>query len=210
MRLPTRPAARYALIAVLVVVALCATGAAVLTYGILYRQWESPTVRALAAWSRFPAARVSGRTVTYTAYLAQLDALRTFLSGSAAQSMNLPSAVTADYTDATLSRAVRIVAVEKFADERNIVVTPLDVDRSYDSVRERAGTSTTPGEIQAFIKDTFGMDEAQFKTSVIRPALLEDLLKQKAFQQTQDAEAFPKELEAYVTSTAVVRYLRFR
>jgi hypothetical protein len=176
--------------------AVCASTAAASVY--LWKS-ESPTVRTVGGW--LPAAKVEGRTISYGTYLEHVDAQRAFLSGP----MATDSGVVRDITDTerkeALDRAIRIEAVAGLAEEANVVVTPLDVDRAYDDLVSRAGTSTSPEEIQAFLKAQFGWDEAEYKEYLLKPAFTEEILR------TKGGDAFDAALQARIDGAK--RYLRF-
>lgn len=199
------------IVGVCTVALLIVGGGAAFAYGVYARQWDTPFVRRVAALVRLPAARVGSHVITYTEYLTHLDAEKRFLQGPAAQAEGLSGEPTADDRKSVLDRTIRIATVEELAAQNGLVVTPLDVDRTYDELVARAGTSTTPQEIQTFLMDQFGWTEADFKQYVVRPAMLEDGARQ-AFERraatTTDATAFDKELEAKLTGPEVKRYLK--
>ena len=199
----------WVLVVFLSVAAAAGIGITVLVLGIFQHQWDASFVRSVAGILRIPAARVGQRTISYTTYLTHADAEQRYLSGPAARAQGLPVTMTAEYKSQALDRAIRIAAVDEFAQARGVVVTPLDVDRVYDSLIAQAGTSTTPEEIHNFLRDEFGWDENDFKTFVVRPALTEDILKQKELQATKDANAFDKEMADRLKKLDVVRYLKF-
>lgn len=200
---------RKIFIALSAVVLSLAVSASALAYEVYAKQAESPMVRRLAGAFHLSAARVGNGSVGYADYLIQLDALRAYLAGPAAQALGIPNALTPTNRMNALDRAIRITAVEQFAKERAIVVTPLDVDRAYDYVRQPEGATTTREEFQAYIRNAIGWEEPQFKQYIIRPALLEDLLKKKALEETKDATAFDKELADRLAGKDVVKYLKF-
>jgi len=212
MKIPWRWSNRgfvWAAIGALFAVAVVGIGATVLLQGIFQHQWDSSFVRRLAAWFPIPAARVGNRVIPYATYLVHADAEARYLSGPTARSQGVSATMTAENKSLALDRAIRTVAVEEFANERGIVVTPLDVDRVYDGLIALAGTSTTPGEIDAMLRDEFGWSAAEFKTYVVRPAFTEKLLQQKESSSSTDATAFTKELEGRLQKPDVIRYLKF-
>jgi len=162
---------------------------------------EKPFVRSMAAILHLPAAKVGDRTVSYEEYLAHVDAQRAFLSGPIAKD----AGVVRDITDAerkeAYERAIRIEAVEGLAIESGLEVTSLDVDRAYEDLVSRAGTSTTPDEIQVFLKAQFGWDEASYKRYLLRPAYIEEILR------TRGGDTFDQSLQTRIDSAK--RYLNF-
>lgn len=172
-------------------------------------QNEDAVTRSLAGWLRLPAARVGSRVVTYDDYLAHLGSLRLFLEGPLAAAQGLGGPVGPAEKASALDRAIRIVAIDEMAVDAALSATPLDVERAYDGLVAQAGTSTTPGELQDFLRDQFGWNEAEFKRYVIRPALLEDALRAKRTRETSDETSFDRELEERMKREDVVKYLSF-
>jgi hypothetical protein len=169
---------------------------------------ENPPLTSMIGW--LPAARVGSQTVTYAEYLKHVDAQRAFIEGPASQAQGVTTTFGDADRSAALERAIRIAAIDDLAAKAALQITPLDVDRAYMSLVDRAGTSTTPQEIHDFLHDQFGMDEAEFKQLVVRPALIEDTLRQQRAQETGDAQTFDKELETRLQQPDVVRYVRFQ
>lgn len=182
---------------------------AFLSASVYVLQREDAVTRSLAGWLNLPAARVGRMNVTFADYLAHLGSLRVFLTGPAAAAQGLASDIGPEQKQSALDRAIRIAAIDEMAASADLVATSLDVERAFDGLVAQAGTSTAPGELQAFLRDQFGWSEQDFKRYVIRPALLEDALRAKRLRETQDAEAFDKELEERLKLPDVVRYLRF-
>lgn len=170
-------------------------GFAVLLFGVYVRQWDGPVTRVVAGALRLPAARVGNSSVRYTDYLVHLDAQRRFLSGPAARALGLPDTLNSTEKTKALDRAIRIVAVDQLAAEKKFTLTPLDVEREYSQLVERAGTSTTPEEIRQYLQDNFGWDEQNFKQYLMRPALTEDALRQMATNAGGDVKTFEKDLQ---------------
>ncbi len=191
------------------VVMILALGTATVVYGIHRYQWEGPGMRMMASVLHVSAAQVGDKKIAYGEYLHHLDAERKYLSGPAAKAQGMPSELTPELRKEALDRAIRIAAVEEFAQKRGVIVTPLDVDRVYDGLIAQAGTSTSPGEIQSFLRDQFGWNEAEFKNYVVRPALMEDVLKQKEFLATKKADAFDNELNERLKQPDIKIYMAF-
>jgi hypothetical protein len=183
---------------VVLIAACLATGAWASVY--VWRS-EQPIVRVMASTLRLPAAKVENLTVSYEEYLTHVDAQRAFLSGP----MAIDAGAVRDITDTerreAYERAIRIEAVEGLAIESGLEVTPLDVDRAYDDLVARAGTSTSAEEIQAFLKAQFGWDEASYKKYLLRPAYIEEILRSRG------GETFDATLQTRIDGAK--RYLRF-
>lgn len=182
-----------------VAVALFATAIAGLVASVYLLKSEHSIVRAMG--SSFPAAKVEGRTVSYGMYLEHVDAQRAFLSGPLVADTGVQRDITDAERQEALDRAIRIEAVEGLAVESGVVVTPLDVDRAYDELVARAGTSTTPGEIDVFLKAQFGWNEEEYKQYLLRPAFIEEILRSKG------GDTFDAQLQARIDGAK--RYLTF-
>ena len=183
--------------------------ASVWTYGIFKAHWDTPVVRGIASFTRFPAARVGSHFVLYSDYLNHLDAERRFLKGDNAKAQGLPSIPDVDMQKQTLERVMRISAVEDYAKANNFSVTPADLDSAFLSLVRQGGASSTVAELDAFVRDEFGWDESQFKQNVLRPALLEDGLKTKLAKESPSSTPFGDVLDARLQAPDAVRYLKF-
>ncbi len=170
-----------------------------LVTSVYYWKLENPFIRSVA--SSFPAANVNGRLVSYGTYLEHVDAQRAFLSGPMVADTGAVREITDLERKEALDRAIRIEAVAGLAADSQVEVTPLDVDRAYDDLVARAGTSTSPAEIQTFLKKQFGWDETEYKKYLLRPAFTEELLRNKG------GDTFDATLQARIDGAK--RYLRF-
>lgn len=184
-------------------------GVSAVWYGVYKTHGELAVVRQLPFVGLLPVARVGGKTVSFHDYAIQIDAAKTFLSGSEARAQGLSPEITQEIRQLSYERAIRIVAVEVLAERDELVVTPLDIDRAYDTLISYAGTSTTKEEIEGFLRNQFGWDVPSFKNYIVRPALIEDLLKQRRVATTQNVQAFEQELQAFLKGDEVKRYLQF-
>ncbi len=207
MSFGTRAWLRPALLAGSIVLCVAAGSVVWLIYHLSSSARVTSLARQVVTALPVPAARVGSRFVLYRDYLAQLDAAQRFLSGPTARAQGLPTELTPEMRSKVLDQAVRIAAVEELAAQAQIVITPLDVDRAFDELIAHAGTSTTPEEIHQFLQSEFGWDEVHFKKFVVRPALMEEALKQKKSADPQDA-TFDRELSARLTKPDVVRYVK--
>ncbi len=182
----------------------------VLSYGVFIQQWDGPAFRKVVEILPVPAARIGSRVVRYSNYLQHLDAERKFMSSEAGKAEGVPRLNDLQIRQDALERSIRIAAIELYAEERGIVVTPLDVDRSFDTVRQSSGTSTTAEEFRKILDDQFGWTEEEFKKHFLYPSLLEDGLVKKKQAENQEADAFAKELEARANGPDVKRYLKIK
>ncbi|MCE9585966.1 hypothetical protein K8R04_01440 [Candidatus Uhrbacteria bacterium] len=181
------------------VVALLAVITAGLLASVYLWKSEHPLVRAFA--SSFPAANVDGRKISYGTYLVHVDAQRAFLNGPLAADSGVIRDITDSERQESLERAIRIEAVEGMAEESGVVVTPLDVDRTYEELVSRAGTSTSAEEISSFLSAQFGWDESEYKTYLLRPAFIEEVLRSKG------GDTFDAALQARIDGAT--RFLKF-
>lgn len=195
-----------ALASIILAVAIGSLG----VYTAVYRyRSEAPVVRTIARILPLPAAKVGSVPVSYNTYLTHVDALRGYLSGPAAAANGIgPEATEADLSGA-LDRAIRIEAVRQMADEKGVSVTPIDIERTYADLVAKAGTSTTPGEIEVFINDQFGWSVADFKAYILGPAILEDTLRLQMQTETGSPTAFDDALAERMNADHVKRYLEF-
>lgn len=191
-------------------IAVAAIGIGALSYACLGREWDSAWSRRISSILPIPAARVGNRWISYRDYLRQLDATRLFLSGPVARSQNFPEQLTPDIRHKVLLQTMRIEAVEELAEGQGIVLTPLDIEREYRALIARAGTSTTPEEVRVFLRDQFGWDEADFKTHIVRPAMLEAALRESSIQRGETEDVFESMILDRLQKPDVVEYVHIQ
>lgn len=190
---------RHKILAISAVLIVATTLMIALLSGVYLLRSEQPLVRMMGGW--LPVASVSGNTVSYGDYLTHVDAQRVFLTGPLAQDSGAVREITDSERREAYERAIRIRAVEGLAEEADVEVTPLDVDRAYQDLVARAGSSTTKEEIQTFLKAQFGWDESEYKANLLRPAFTEEILR------TKGGEEFDRLLQARIDGAS--RYLSF-
>jgi hypothetical protein len=147
----------------------------VLTYGIVYRQWNQPAVVTVARVLHFPIGHMGSHWFTYASFLDQLNAEQKYLASN-------PGATTAtdlDVKKLIIQKMLNDAAVEAVADDQKIVVTPVDVDHVYAEIIQSTGTSTTPAEFRSFLQDTFGWGEEAYKEYFVRPETVHREIRQK-------------------------------
>lgn len=181
----------------------------VVFYGAYVKHWEGPGFRRIVHVIPLPAARVGSTWITYDTYLHHLDAERELFHSPTGQADGMPKLTDLELHQDALERLIRITAIEQFAKQRDIVITPLDVDRAFDGLRLQNGTSTTVQEFQGVIKDRFGWTQDEYKTYFLAPAMLEDGLNKKSEAETNASSTFPQELDARISQPDVVRYIKF-
>ncbi len=165
---------------------------------------DRPWIRTLVTRVPIPIARADWQFVRYSEYLKQQDTTRLFLHSPVTQGQNLPKELDAAGNKIILDQLVRVLAVSVMAQSAHITLTAADIDKSYDALIARAGTSTDPGEIKTYLHDAFGWDIATFKHRVVAPATLETAVRQEVYKN--DAAAFEKALEEKLKKT--VTYIR--
>lgn len=177
-----------------------------LLFGTYVRHSEGAVIRAAGSW--LPAAKVGSRTINYGEYLDHVDAAAKFMAIQG-PAEGLSGAMTDAERAGALDRAIRIHAVQEMANEKNIVVTPIDLDRAIDQTLMQAGTSTTIGEFREYLDKVYGWNEDEFKRFILGPALLEEGVK-RAFVRDGKTEAdFTAELDRRMEEPYAKRYLKF-
>lgn len=154
---------------------------------------DRPWIRRVVTRLPIPIARVGSQYVRYEEYLAQRDATRAFLRSPVARGQGLPTEIDVNAERAILNQLVRVAAVQEMAKTANLALRAGEVDRMYQDLLGRAGTSTEPGEVAAYLQSTFGWSEQTFKERVVRPAVLETVVKQEMYKG--DEAAFEKALQ---------------
>lgn len=180
-----------------------------LSYQIISQHAETPAVRALAQVTQFPVARVGTDWISYREYLVQSDAQAKYLKGAEARTLNLPLETTPTMQQAVLDQLVRNAVIERLAKQYDFKVSTDEVDRSYQDLIARAGTSTQPGEVQAYLEQSFGWTETEFKKYIVQPALLQNGLGQKRQADTGKEETFEAEITAALAAPNVKKWLTF-
>lgn len=178
-------------------------------YGITRKHWEGPATRTFARLVSFPAGRVGSHTALYTDFLAQTDAQAIYLKTEDAKSRHLPSEVNDQTRKAAFDQIMQIATLDQLAEENQVSITPLDVDRAFSDFEANAGTSTQPGEIDDFLKHSFGWTRDDFKRYFIRPGVLSQALRAKMSGTTEDqkSQALQKALDERMTKPDVKKYL---
>lgn len=208
MRIPFKP---WMLIIVTIVLFGLLAGLGALANVLYWHPQDRPWVRSIVSHAPVPVARVGGTFILYKEYLIQQDAAQTFLTAEAASQAALPdgqvlpSALDGQAKQLILDQLIRAAAVKQLADAADLHLTDEDVTRSFEELIARAGTSTNPGEIDGYLKSTFGWTREEFSQRVVRPATLETAVKQEVYKN--DDAAFQAAL-GDKTKNAVV-YIRF-
>ncbi len=155
-------------------------------FGIYRKGWDGTVARGVAWALHLPAITVGDKGVSLATYLEDLKAEQAFLQGAGARAQGLSQEMTAEVRAGVAERTIRRVAVEMLADREKIVVTPIDVDRSYQQIVAGMGTTTTPEVFEGFLKNEMGWNVDLFKKYVVRPAFIEDSLATVASTTKKD------------------------
>lgn len=209
MRISFKP---WMLIVVTVVLFGVFAGLGGLANVLYWHPQDRPWVRSLVSYAPVPIARVGGSFVAYKDYLVQQDAAQTFLTAEAASQAAipdgqvLPTSLDTQAKQLILDQLIRAAAVKQLAEAADLRLTDEDVTRSFEELIARAGTSTNPGEIDAYLKTTFGWTRQEFSQRVVRPATLETAVRQEVYKD--DDAAFQAALTEKMKNAAV--YIRLQ
>ncbi len=206
--------ARTALVAIVLVLVLL-VGVTGIVYAVYMQRSDTSFIRVTGGF--LPAARVGADYIAYKEFLDSRDALHIYLASAAAQSAGLSGPVNAVVEKNALERLTREAAVKELAAERKVTVADEDLLAAFTDLV--AQTSSTVPNVSEYLQKTFDWDEEQFRTRVIRPALLEEKLAAtfpaQAPSPENGVEPYPGfvELEKYLQERLakpdVKTYLRF-
>ncbi len=190
-------------------VVIMLAGASISVWMAVYRAHSDATIiRSIASTLSLPVARVGGVNVSYEEYMQHVDVQRAYFSSEAAVAIGIAHEINNTDRQEALERAIRMTAVALAAEKAGIIVTDLDVERGYTYLATRSASSTTEGDFATVLQEV-GMTQEVFKRLVVRPALLEDALKSRRVTDTNDPEAFGRELDALLAAPETKRYLSF-
>lgn len=183
--------------------------AAVFAYGITRKQWDGGATRTFARMISFPAGKVAGQKAAYTDYLAQIDAQKIYLQTEDARTRQLPTEVNLVTREAAYGQIMQIAALDALAKEYQVTVTPLDIDKAFDDFVAQSGTSTQAGEIDNFLRESFGWGRDEFKRFFIRPGVLSQALRLKMPGTTdqEKADALGTKIDERLLKEDVKKYL---
>ncbi len=192
-----------------ILILLTCVTSAVFAYGITRHQWEGASTRTFAKITSFPAGKVAGEKATYTDYLSQVDAQRIYLKTEDARLRQLPSDVNQQTREAAYQQIIQIAALDQLANENQVTVSEAEINSAFDEFVTQSGTSTQPGEIDAFLKESFGWEREDFKRFFIRPGVLSQALRAKMPGTTEDEKgaALGTKLDERLKAGDVKKYL---
>ncbi len=203
MKLSLKPIHAIGL-SILVIAVLGTSGA--LLFGVYVQHAEGSMIRNVGSW--LPAAKVGSKTVSYGEYLDHVEAAAKFMAIQGPVE-GLSGVMTDAERAGALDRAVRIAVVQELADEKKIIVTPLDLDRAIDQTLMQAGTSTTIGDFREYLGKVYGWNEDEFKRFILGPALLEEATKRSFVRDGMTEADFATELASRMEEPHTKRYLKF-
>lgn len=182
---------------------------AVFSYGITQRQWDGSATRLFARVTGFPAGKVDGHTATYSDYLAQVDAQKVYLETEDARARQLPREVNKATREAAYNQIMQIAALETLAEEYQVASSDLNINRAFDDFVAQSGTSTAPGEIDNFLKESFGWTRHDFKKFFIRPGVISQALRAKMPGTTEEekGQVLGQKIDERLKAGDVKKYL---
>ncbi|USN52714.1 MAG: hypothetical protein H6759_01390 [Candidatus Nomurabacteria bacterium] len=191
------------LIGIAVILGICTA----FLYQVRYVHSESTTVAKVADLFRMDMAVVDGETIPYSSYLLHAKAERTFLNSPMAKQDGSTGEFGTVEEQQAFDRALRVAAVDALAKTHNLNVTSQDVDAAFTQLLAQA-SSTDAGEIDAFLREQFGWSTDEFKLYVLKPAIIEETLRDTLSQSTGNPTAFEDALND-VLDNKTKRYLKF-
>jgi len=198
------------LVVILLALVICLVGIVLcsLLYGVYYRHWESPMARGFISALHLPAAKVGSLVISYDDFLTNLDAEKRFVEQTALQDPQTQIPTETELRSQAMNQALRVAAVADFSAQRGVNISSDEIDKAYDGIVARAGTSTTPEQFEGFLQSMFGWDKTTFKHFVVGPALLEEALRAKQATEWPDDTLFEKAVQDRLGQSDVVRYIK--
>lgn len=163
---------------------------AVFAIGIYLLKWNDPVTRAVTTTLPYPAAIVGSEWITVNEYRDNLEAVK-YVNDLKIQQGIDPSALLTDEENqvGVYDTLVRSSVIRELAEKNGITVTDQEVEDEFSALVQEAGD-----EVDAIIKDFYGLSREEFKSKVIRMSLVVDKLDAKLqsdpqFQDPARAEA---------------------
>lgn len=166
---PARRISLWALGVTLVLVLVAVEGAA-----FFFDQTPPAVVLRVAVWLRLPVGKVNATFIPYADFTRDHHTLTTLVAYERQQSPDLvPISVGEDeLRQVTLDRLIHNTMIEQLAAQRKVTVTGADVDQDF---QKAIGTAPL-AQIEQQVKQQFDMSVADYKSRVVRIALLRDRL----------------------------------
>jgi hypothetical protein len=202
--------AKWIIAVIMVAGAVTAVAAACLLFfwGAYVKHWEGPAVHAVADALPVPAARFAGHPVLLREYLRDVRSISIFLASEEAKRQGLNRPMTDADREQALERLLKELALEELAYKRKVDVTDKEVQEAL--VREFNPQGTMEQDFESLIMETYGWTLDDFKSHVVRPALLtRQLSASYAADHGNDPQALDRYLEERIQEPDAVRYVRF-
>ncbi len=169
---PTPTARRisiWALVLTLVLVLVVVEGV-----GFFFDRTPPPVVLRVAEWLRLPVGKVNGKFIPYGDFVRDNHTLTTLVAFERQQSPDLvpPSVGEDELRQVTLDRLIHNTMIEQLAAQRGVTVTGADIDEDFQKAIGLAPMS----QIEQQVRQQFDMSVADYKSRVVRIALLRDRL----------------------------------
>ena len=194
-----------AAIAVLVVVAACG----LTIYEVYYKVNDSKPVRFLAKTFDLPAARMGKYKVSFDRFVKTRDAVTHFINSEAGKEVDAAMPPQDVLNRNVLDRLLKQLIVQEMAEQKKLEITDDEVKTVFADVVKAAASSTTPN-ISEYLWNNYGWNEEDFRSQVLRPALLEQKVDMElSKEQNGDQNALDIAIAARRASPDVVIYLKF-
>jgi len=199
-----------------ILIAIIATGiAAVLAvvslifmWGVYNRHWEGPIVETVVSVIPMPAGRLAGQPVLVKDYLRDVRSISLFLASEEAKQQGVDRSITIEDRKQAFERLLKELALEELAYIRKIEITDEQMNEAIALEFNPQGAQEQ--EFEAYLKETYGWELDDFKSHVVRPALLtRHLAASYASDHGNDLNALEAYLDERITRADVVRYIKF-
>lgn len=161
----------------LVLVGVVVVWYVVLGVGVYSGRWHGEKTVSVLHWAPLPSGMVGWRPLDYGAYLNQRQAVEHYTSYLRTSTSGVYQAQSADDISATtITKMIRLVGSEQALKKLKSSVTAADVNQAYTSQLLQNGDAE---RVKATIFQLYGWSPEEFKTNVIRPAIIRDKLQEK-------------------------------
>lgn len=197
-------------------IAIIATGIAaflaiislIFMWGVYNRHWEGPIVGTVVSIVPMPAGRLAGQPVLVRDYMRDVRSIEKFLGSEEAEQQGLAREMTMEDRKQALERLLKELALEELAFIRKIEITDEQMNEAIDVEFNPEGAKEQ--EFEAYLMDTYGWSLDDFKSHVVRPALLtRHLAASYASDHGNDLGALETYLEERISRLDVIRYIKF-
>jgi parvulin-like peptidyl-prolyl isomerase len=199
-----------------ILITIIATGALVFIavislifmWGVYNRHWEGPIVGTVVSVVPMPAGRLAGQPALVRDYMRDVRSIEKFLSSEEAKQQGVARAITMEDRKQALERLLKELALEELAFIRKIEITDEQMNEAIALEFNPEGAQEQ--EFEAHLMETYGWTLDDFKSHVVRPALLtRHLAASYASDHGNDLGALETYLEERVSRLDVIRYIKF-